>query len=428
MSVFEATCTAPVNIAVIKYWGKRDSALILPTNDSLSVTLDQDHLCTTTTARADAAFGSAADGSLRDRLWLNGTEDEIKAGSRLSNCLAELRRLRAEIEARDASQPKLSEWSLHLCSENNFPTAAGLASSASGFAALAVTVAELYGLSSVLSQSALSMIARRGSGSACRSVFGGFVAWQAGTQSDGSDSVAVPVAPREHWPDLHVLICVVNDAKKGTSSTAGMQRTVATSPLLQERIRIVPQRMSDMRAAIAERSFERFTDLTTADSNNFHACCLDTAPPIFYMNDTSRAIVALIEEANRAAREDGKEPLAAYTFDAGPNAVLYIKEAHVPTVLALVRHYLPNADFEDTFNMLGGGERAYHHGEQPAVPLPAMPSTFNADVIPVQESGAVRRLIHTRVGDGPRVLERGRGARSLLTDDGMPQRIMLHKR
>lgn len=426
--VYEATCTAPVNIAVIKYWGKRDSSLILPTNDSLSVTLDQDHLRTITTARADAEFGSATVGTLHDRLWLNGVEDEIKDGSRLSSCIGELRRLRAELEAKDSTMPKLSEWSLRLCSENNFPTAAGLASSASGFAALAVTVAELYSLSSVLSPSALSMIARRGSGSACRSVFGGFVAWQAGAKDDGSDSLAVPVAPREHWPDLHVLICVVNDAKKGTSSTAGMQRTVATSPLLQERIRIVPQRMAAMSAAINARDFGAFCDLTTADSNNFHACCLDTAPPIFYMNDTSRAVVALIEEANRAAREAGKEPLAAYTYDAGPNAVLYLKKENVPTVLALVRHYLPNADFEDTFNVLGDGEGAYHRGEQPAVPLPEMPATFNADVIPVQETGAVRRLIHTRVGDGPRVLERDHGAQSLLKEDGTPLRLMRHKR
>ena len=101
--VYEATCTAPVNIAVIKYWGKRDSSLILPTNDSLSVTLDQDHLRTITTARADAEFGSATAGTLHDRLWLNGVEDEIKDGSRLSSCIGELRRLRAELEAKDST-------------------------------------------------------------------------------------------------------------------------------------------------------------------------------------------------------------------------------------------------------------------------------------------------------------------------------------
>ncbi|WFD04612.1 diphosphomevalonate decarboxylase [Malassezia obtusa] len=422
--VYQATCTAPVNIAVIKYWGKRDTRLILPTNDSLSVTLDQDHLRTVTTARADPSFAPGA------RLWLNGVEEEIKASGRLDACLSELRRLRGEREASDASLPKMSEWGLHLCSENNFPTAAGLASSASGFAALAVTVATLYGLSDVLSPSGLSMIARRGSGSACRSVFGGFVAWESGAQDDGSDSLAVPVAERDHWPDLDVLICVVNDGKKGTSSTSGMQRTVETSPLLQHRIRhVVPERMEKMRAAIAQRDFAAFTALTTADSNDFHACCLDTAPPIFYMNDTSRAIVLLVEELNRARAEEGKDPIAAYTFDAGPNAVLYMRKGEdAATVLRVIRHYFPDADFDDTFNVLGAGAGASHRGEASQEALPTLPGAFNAEIIPVHPTGSVRRLIHTRVGDGPRVLERGLGQESLLNAEGMPLRLQRAKR
>ena len=190
MSVYQATCTAPVNIAVIKYWGKRDTKLVLPTNDSLSVTLDQDHLRTVTTARADASFGTDEAGTRQDKLWLNGAEESIKPGGRLDACLCEMRKLRAELEAKDRSLPPLSKWGLRLCSENNFPTAAGLASSASGFAALAVSVAELYGLRAVMTSSQLSIIARRGSGSACRSVFGGFVAWESGAQDDGSDSLA----------------------------------------------------------------------------------------------------------------------------------------------------------------------------------------------------------------------------------------------
>ncbi|CCU99826.1 unnamed protein product [Malassezia sympodialis ATCC 42132] len=408
MSVHQATCTAPVNIAVVKYWGKRDTKLILPTNDSLSVTLDQDHLRTVTTARADESFGTVGAGSCQDRLWLNGHEETIQPGGRLDACLHELRRLRAEREKADPSLPPLSRWALRLCSENNFPTAAGLASSASGFAALAVTVAELE----TLSRSELSKIARRGSGSACRSVFGGFVAWDMGQQDNGDDSLAVCVAEREHWPDLHVLICVVNDAKKGTSSTSGMQRTVETSPLLQHRIQqVVPERMRRMREAIQQRDFGAFTDLTTADSNNFHACCLDTAPPIFYMNDTSRAIVQVIEELNRARKDAGDDPIAAYTFDAGPNAVLYVREKDMPTVLGVMHHYFPDASFDDPFQLHVSSST-----------LPALPPSFREDAVPVHPSGSVRRLIHTRVGDGPRVLERGCGAHSLLNEQGLPLR------
>ena len=102
-NIFQATCSAPVNIAVIKYWGKRDTSLILPTNDSLSVTLDQDHLRSVTTARADANFGS------QDRLWLNGEEETIKAEGRLRRCIDEMKKLRQAKEGKDSSLPKVSD-------------------------------------------------------------------------------------------------------------------------------------------------------------------------------------------------------------------------------------------------------------------------------------------------------------------------------
>ena len=162
------------------------------------------------------------------------------------------------------------------------------------------------------------------------------------------------VAPREHWPELQALICVVSDAKKGTPSTAGMQRTVATSPLLKERIRsVVPKRMTDISAAIQARDFDQFADITMADSNNFHACCLDTQPPIFYMNDTSRNIIQIVEEINRASLESGGKRLIAYTYDAGPNAVLYHEKQHSPMILQTIRHYFPNTDFDDTVSGTG---------------------------------------------------------------------------
>lgn len=325
---------------------------------------------------------------------------------------------------------QLSEWAVHVCSENNFPTAAGLASSASGFAALIASLAALYELQPEVSSSELSRIARQGSGSACRSLFGGYVAWQGGEHPSGQDSLAVQVAPQSHWPDLQALICVVSDAKKGTPSTAGMQRTVQTSPLLQHRIKeVVPQRMIKISEAIQKQDFNTFAEITMADSNNFHACCLDTAPPIFYMNDVSRAIVQLVEELNHANEADGKGKLVAYTYDAGPNAVLYAPKDNMPRILQTIRHYFPNADFDDTFDLLGKGVNASHRGAQEARGLPeSLPSSFNANVIPVHEAGAVRRLIHTQVGDGPRVLERGVGKESLLNENGEPIRLQRAKR
>lgn len=405
MSVFQATASAPVNIACIKYWGKRDTKLILPTNSSLSVTLDQDHLRSTTTSRADPSFE-------KDRLWLNGKEEEIKDGGRTATCIAEMKRLRKElVEDKEPNEPKLSSFSVHIASFNNFPTAAGLASSASGFAALVSSLAQLYTLP--VSPSKLSLIARQGSGSACRSLLGGFVAWDQGTLPTGTDSLAREVAPQSHWPDMHALICVVSDDKKGTSSTSGMQRTVETSALLQHRIKeVVPQRMKAIEAAIQARDFDKFAQITMADSNQFHAVALDTEPPIFYMNDVSRAIIALIVEYNRVAMETGQGRKAAYTYDAGPNAVIYTLKENIKNIVELIIKYFPQREgsFKDVFGLFAGEDVAKSQGK--------VVEGFNEAVAKKFEVGAVKGLIHTRVGDGPRALAAEEG---LLGDDGFPK-------
>ncbi|WWD18362.1 diphosphomevalonate decarboxylase [Kwoniella shandongensis] len=393
--VYEATTSAPVNIACIKYWGKRDTKLILPTNSSLSVTLDQDHLRSTTTSRVDASFEEG------DKLWLNGKEDVIKDGGRLWVCIKEMRAWRKELEEKDSSLPPLSSWPLRIASYNNFPTAAGLASSASGLACLVASLSKLYELPQTPSQ--LSLIARQGSGSACRSLFGGFVAWREGSDPSGNDSLAEEVAPRDHWPEMHALICVVSDAKKGTSSTSGMQRTVETSSLLKNRLEVVPERMEAISQAIKSKDFEQFAKITMIDSNSFHAVCLDTSPPIFYLNDVSRAIIALVEELNRAS---GKN-IAAYTFDAGPNAVIYALEENMPVIIGAVKKYFPTTEeFEDPFKTQTND----------------LPEGFDVRVVREGgwEKGAVKGLIHTRVGDGPRTLGK---EESLLNEQGVPKTL-----
>lgn len=297
---------------------------------------------------------------------------------------------------------------MHICSRNNFPTAAGLASSASGFAALVASLAALYTLPASPSQ--LSLIARQGSGSACRSLFGGFVAWEMGSLATGEDSYAVQVAPREHWPEMHALICVVSDDKKGTSSTSGMQRTVETSPLLQRRISaVVPKRMEEISEAIRKKDFETFARLTMQDSNQFHAVCLDTDPPIFYMNDVSRAIIALVVEYNRVSVENGGKIKAAYTYDAGPNAVIYAPQENMKEIVEMIVKYFPQPQpFKDPLGLFG----AQGVGEGRVV------EGFNAAVAKPFEVGAVKNLIHTRVGDGPRVLG---DEEALLGANGLPK-------
>ena len=277
-------------------------------------------------------------------------------------------------------------------SENNFPTAAGLASSAAGFAALVRAIANLYELPS--SPTDLSRIARQGSGSACRSLFGGYVAWQMGSASDGSDSVAVEVAPASHWPTMRALILVVSAEKKGVSSTSGMQITVATSELFQRRAEIVvPAHMKAMEKAIREKDFATFGEVTMKDSNSFHATCLDTFPPIFYLNDVSRAAIRVVEDINKKAGRI----VAAYTFDAGPNAVIYFEEENGDLVAGTLKAAL--------------GELDGWQGSQVKVQ-----GTEGVDsrTLQVLKDG-VSRIILTSVGEGPIKTEE-----SLIAQNGEP--------
>ncbi len=334
--IYRASTTAPVNIAVIKYWGKRDVKLNLPTNSSLSVTLSQSDLRTHTTASCSSTFHGP------DTLILNSVPQDISS-SRIQACITSLRSLRAHLESLEPSVPKLSTYPLRVVSVNNFPTAAGLASSAAGFAAFVRAIADLFELPH--SSTELSRIARQGSGSACRSLFGGYVAWRMGTQEDGSDSVAEEVALRSHWPNMRALILVVSAEKKGVSSTTGMQATVATSALFKARAEeIVPARMQSMEQAILERDFATFARITMKDSNSFHATCLDTDPPIFYLNDVSRAAIRIVERINEVAGET----VAAYTFDAGPNAVVYYLEENKERVLGVFKGLLGSSKSEDS--------------------------------------------------------------------------------
>lgn len=391
--IYRASTTAPVNIAVIKYWGKRDPKLNLPTNSSLSVTLSQSDLRTHTTASCSPSYTS------QDTLLLNGQNQDV-SGARTQACFRELRALRKQLEDANLELPKLSTFPLKIVSENNFPTAAGLASSAAGFAALVRAIANLYELPS--SPTDLSRIARQGSGSACRSLFGGYVAWEQGSSPDGSDSVAYQVAPASHWPSMRALILVVSAAKKGVSSTTGMQTTVATSSLFPSRAsETVPRRMKEMTKAIEDKDFESFAKVAMVDSNSFHATCLDTYPPIFYLNDVSRAAIKTVEAVNSAAGRI----VAAYTFDAGPNAVIYYLEENEKEVAGLFKAVLAEKEGwtgkrGDTIEVNGAGLAKIKEEAGVAIEL---------------LKDGVSRVILTGVGEGP-----VRTEESLIDEKGEP--------
>uniref|UniRef100_A0A665SZI1 Diphosphomevalonate decarboxylase n=1 Tax=Echeneis naucrates TaxID=173247 RepID=A0A665SZI1_ECHNA len=389
------TCTAPVNIAVIKYWGKRNEELILPINSSLSVTLHQDQLKTTTTIATSRSFQE-------DRIWLNGKEEDI-THPRLQSCLREIRRLARK--RRNDGEIGLDSASLshkvHICSVNNFPTAAGLASSAAGFACLVYTLARVFGV-----EGELSGIARQGSGSACRSMYGGFVQWIMGKKDDGKDSLAQQVATETHWPELRILVLVVSLAeRKPIGSTSGMQTSVQTSCLLQHRAEsIVTGRMADMIEAVRKRDFTAFAELTMKDSNQFHATCLDTYPPIFYLSSVSQQVISLVHRYNRHY----EETRVAYTFDAGPNAVIFILQQHVPEFVQLVQHFFPSDTNRGQFiKGLPVNSVSLSEDLKQAIGLEPM-------------SKGISYIISTKVGPGPCVVEDS--TLYLLGSDGFPKK------
>ncbi|XP_018372166.1 PREDICTED: diphosphomevalonate decarboxylase isoform X1 [Trachymyrmex cornetzi] len=364
------TCIAPVNIAVIKYWGKRDESLILPTNDSISATLDTAQLHAKTTVMISSDFKE-------DRIWLNGKEEDIK-NTRLQNCLKEIRK-------RSQLSGYTNDWKIRICSKNNFPTAAGLASSAAGYACLTAALAKLYKI-----EGDISIIARSGSGSACRSVMGGFVRWYMGSDKNGTDSLAKQIVPASHWSEMRILVLVVSDEQKKVSSAIGMKRSIETSQLLQYRImHVVPERANKMQQAIVEKNFKNFAELTMKDSNQFHAVCLDTYPPCIYMNNISNNIMNLVHSYNDAVND----VKVAYTYDAGPNATLYLLEKDVPAVIGVLDHFFPPSE-----NAI-----EYRRG----LPVEEIkPSQGLLEKLKFQKypPGQLKCMIYTKIGDGPKYL------------------------
>lgn len=366
-----------MNIATVKYWGKRDKRLILPSNSSISITLHQRDLRTHTLVVACNLF-------TEDLMWLNGKEESLEESERLKNCLAELR-------AR--ASPDLAALKLHVWTVNNFPTAAGLASSASGLSCFVFTISELFGIKEKF-EGEFSTIARQGSGSACRSLYGGFVRWDMGERPDGLDSKAVQIAPQTHWPELCALICVASDARKILSSTGGMQTSLQTSTLIQHRLRLVPDVVKRMEQAIMEKDFESFGKLTMMESNQLHAICLDTYPPIFYLNDTSRLLIQFISHWNTYS---GKI-MAAYTFDAGPNAIIFVLKENLSELVRLLFHYLPPPPHGSESL---GDAKYFNNGtvliESHVGQLPAPDIGFDLKPQPA----ALKYIVYTEPGPGP---------------------------
>jgi diphosphomevalonate decarboxylase len=281
-----ATAVAQPNIALVKYWGKRDPQRNLPATGSLSVTLSE--LRTTTEVELDPALE-------RDELTLNGVADE-SARLRVSRLLTAIRG--------ETRRPFA-----HVRSHNSFPTAAGLASSASGFAALVVAACRAYGIEHTPAE--LSALARTGSGSAARSIFGGFVEMQRGAREDGSDAVARPVLAPESWP-LAMLVVVTSTSKKPVGSTEAMERTRLTSPYYGDWVASTEVDLVTMRAAVLVQDLERVGELAEHSCLKMHALTMAARPPVVYWTPSTLAVMRAVWELRA-----GGTP-AYFTIDAGP--------------------------------------------------------------------------------------------------------------
>jgi diphosphomevalonate decarboxylase len=285
-----ASAVSNPNIAFIKYWGNRDNNLNLPTNGSISMNLAG--LSTQTRVTFDPSL-------VCDTLSINGEVYEGAAWQRVSTFLDHIRRT-ADITHYAAVE-----------SQNNFPAGAGLASSASAFAALSLAASRAAGLE--LDEASLSRLARLGSGSASRSIPGGFVEWFSGEDASDEDraSYAVSIAPTAHW-DLIDCVAVLSAGHKETVSRVG-HALASTSPLQKARISGAGQRLEVCRNALLQRDFDALAAVAELDSNLMHAVMMTSSPPLFYWQPASLAVMQQIMKWRA-----GGIPVF-YTIDAGPN-------------------------------------------------------------------------------------------------------------
>lgn len=282
-----ATAMASPNIALIKYWGNTDDDLRLPVSPSISFNLAELH--TRTTVHWLPELGA-------DEVLINGAPTDEAARARVSVHLDLVRALGKH------------SGCARVESVNNFPIGTGIASSASAFAALSLAATAALGIT--LPEAALSALARRGSGSAARSIPGGFVAWH--TADDQRDSFAHSFAPADHW-DLVDVVAVVSREHKKTGSTAG-HAVAATSPLQQARIDSAPARFEQCKNAILARDFDALAEIVELDSNVMHSVMMTGSPSLLYWQPET---IAIMQQVRHWRQHDGLD--VCYTIDAGPN-------------------------------------------------------------------------------------------------------------
>ncbi|MHA8111099.1 diphosphomevalonate decarboxylase [Lactobacillaceae bacterium Melli_B4] len=299
---------AHTNIALVKYWGKADSQLIIPQNSSLSLTLD--HFYTDTGVCFDPQL-------TEDQVWIDDQKQTV--GPKVTKCLDAVRK-----------KAGIHQYA-YVKSYNHVPNAAGLASSASAFAALATAACKAIGLN--LTDRELSMIARRGSGSATRSIFGGFVEWHGG--SSDATSYAIHVQDPVKM-DIQMITAVLNTTPKKISSRSGMQSSVQTSPYYAAWRQQAQVDLDRMKQAIQRADFTTVGQIAEANAMRMHALTLSAEPSFTYFNAKSLTAMDLVREL----RSNGIE--CYFTMDAGPNVKIICQSKNASKITAAFQ-----AEFRD---------------------------------------------------------------------------------
>jgi diphosphomevalonate decarboxylase len=306
----EVTARAGTNIGLVKYWGKRDAALNLPASGSLSLTLAE--LGTTTRVR----FLNDRRAGAEDRVVHDGLGATPAFAARVSRFL-DLVRQRARMS-----------WPAEVFTRNTVPTASGLASSASGFAALCLAATRAAGLA--LGPDELSALARRGSGSAARSIHAGFVEMAAGIRSDGTDAIARPLLAPESWA-VRLVVAVTSTLPKTIGSTEAMDTTASSSPFYRSWLETVERDLGDARAAIEARDLQQLGPVIERSALRMHATAMAAEPPILYWNPATLAAIRAVQDAREAGG-----PVGYFTIDAGPHVKVLCRASDAPVLAALL--------------------------------------------------------------------------------------------
>lgn len=302
----KATAIAPANIAFIKYWGKKDEKLHTPLNASISMNLSA--ATTTTTVEFSQDY-------TQDHIEFSFHKKDFSDKEK-QRIIEHLDRIRG-----------LAKSSLYakVVTKNSFPKSAGIASSASGFAALTLACAGVLDLT--LSEKELTILTRLGSGSACRSIPDGFVYWKEGESSD--ESYAYSLYPSSYW-DLRDIVVIVDTEEKSVSTTGGMKR-IKTSPFWKDRILGIPAKIGAVQYALKHKNIKDLGVVIEEDCVNMHAVAMTQNPPLFYWNENTMKIIHAVGQWRREGL------LVYFTIDAGPNVHLIFEAKDEQAIVGKVR-------------------------------------------------------------------------------------------